>query len=304
MWAARMQDGLAASVDGKAAQTPGALVAAMANGRALAALSAGRVIANVSLQGASAALRYMDVEQGRAGTVTALVAKGLKPARAVPAPPTPVIVALTPGGTPAAPRPNQLAAMRRAAACDGEQRDKPEFHALGGGQTLVLLPCSAGAYNLSQALFVLDGKGFVPARSDAPVGFADGEKQPVPTVVNGRWEKAMLTSHAKGRGIGDCGVSRSSSGTAPACACRASARWASAVATSTISRRGERTSSGDRDPEVTEVRPIRAQRRSRALTRRHWLTRELASIAADRFRLCAVERRREERQVRIASTVA
>lgn len=202
------EDGLAASVDGKAAQTPGALAAAMANGRALAALSAGRVIANVSLQGASAALRYMDVEQGRAGTVTALVAKGLKPARAVPAPPTPVIVALTPGGTPAAPRPNQLAAMRRAAACDGEQRDKPEFHALGGGQTLVLLPCSAGAYNLSQALFVLNGKGFVPARSDAPVGFADGEKQPVPTVVNGRWEKAMLTSHAKGRGIGDCGVSQ------------------------------------------------------------------------------------------------
>ena len=203
------QDGLVPSIDGKPADTPAALAARMANGHALAARAAAKVVGSVSLKGASAALRYIDAAQGRAGTVTALVAKGLKPASAVPAgPAAPTIVAVAPGGTPKTASREQLAAMRRAAACDDEPSDKPEFHALGGGRTLVLLACSAGAYNVSEALFVLDGTGFAPAKADAPLGFAEtGADAPkVPSVVNGRWENGMLTSHAKGRGIGDCGV--------------------------------------------------------------------------------------------------
>lgn len=202
-------DTLATSVDGQPARTTAEIVAAMAKGRVLAARAAGKAAATVSLRGVSAALRYTDAVQGRAGTATALVAKGLKPASAVPAPaPAPTIVALVPGGTPATVTPEQLAAMRRAAACEEGQRDAPELHALGGGRTLVLLPCSAGAYNLSQALFVLDGKGFAPAQADAPVGFTGEEKMPVPAVVNGRWDKGVLTSYAKGRGLGDCGVAQ------------------------------------------------------------------------------------------------
>jgi hypothetical protein len=203
------QDGLAASVDGKTAATPLALVTAMANGRALAALAAGKVVGTVSLKGAAAALRYMDAEQGRAGTTSALVAKGPAPAETTPPPVVPVIAALTPDGTAASASAAQLATMRKAANCDAEgSSDTPEFHALGGGRTLVLLPCSGGAYNISQALFVSDGSGFAPAQTDAPVGTGPEGESPVPTVVNGRWEKDVLTSYAKGRGMGDCGVSQ------------------------------------------------------------------------------------------------
>ena len=203
-------DDLAAAVDGKSATTPAATVAAMANGRIMAALAAGRTIATVSLKGASAALRYIDAVQGRAGTVTASVAKGLKPASAVLAPlAAPVIVAVTPGGTPASATVEQLAAMRQAAGCDSaDVSDRPEHYALGRGKTLLLLPCSSGAYNLSSALFVLDGTGFAPARTDAPVGFGDtgAQTSKIPSVVNGGFRDGVLTSYAKGRGIGDCGV--------------------------------------------------------------------------------------------------
>ncbi len=206
---------VATAVDGKRAGTPAQIVAAMANGRVFSALSAGKTIATLSLRGASAALRYVDAAQGRAGTVTASVAKGLKPASAVPAAPTPpTISAVRPGGDAVRPTAAQLADMRRTAQCDADafasdSLGDPQAHALGGGETLVLLPCSAGAYNLLSAVFVLDGGAPRPVRTDAPVGFDEtggASRGPVPTVVNGDWKAGVLTSYAKARGLGDCGV--------------------------------------------------------------------------------------------------
>ncbi|WP_374943798.1 DUF1176 domain-containing protein [Sphingomonas sp.] len=208
---------LAVALDGRRADTPARIVAAMANAHALTALAAGKAVATVSLKGASAALRYADAVQGRAGTVTALVARGLKPASAVPAAPAPpTIAALAPGGPAASPTEAQLATMRRAAQCSDKSIaagtiGAPETYALGGGKTLVLLPCSAGAYNVLAAMFVLDESGVVPVRADAPVGFtASGADSAtaVPTVVNGEFRKGVLASYAKGRGIGDCGVAQ------------------------------------------------------------------------------------------------
>lgn len=206
------------AVDGRRTATPAQTLAAMANARVLTALAGGKAVATVSLKGASAALRYVDAVQGRVGTVTALVARGLRPARAVPAPPAaPTIVALAPNGTAATPTPAQLATMRRTAQCDTEALaagtlGEPEAHALGGGKTLVLVPCSSGAYNLLSTMFVLDATGVTPVRADAPVGFAEtgaDQSTAIPTVVNGDWKDGVLTSFAKGRGIGDCGVIQS-----------------------------------------------------------------------------------------------
>ncbi len=62
---------------------------------------------------------------------------------------------------------------------------------------------------LSSALFVLEKGAWRPAEADAPTGFAAtpaGEGSPVPSVVNGRWQGGELTSYARGRGLGDCGV--------------------------------------------------------------------------------------------------
>jgi hypothetical protein len=180
----------------------------MANGRALDIRDAGgKTLATLSLKGASAALRYVDAKQSRASTATALVARGDKPASSVPARPSvPQIVAITPTGQPFAPNATMIADMKRQAQCDDSAHGDAEFHALGGGATLVLLPCSAGAYNLISAVFVVrDGKA-TPAKMDAPAGFTeDGKPDAVPMPVNPDFSNGVLSSFAEGRGLGDCG---------------------------------------------------------------------------------------------------
>lgn len=211
------------SIDGKRVASGGddytgpqaeAIVAAMANGTALTPLDAGgKPMGTISLAGASAALRYIDAMQGRADTVTAAVAKGAKPADAVPQPPAlPVIDAVAPGGTAATPTAAQVAEMRKTAGCDTEgftAEQAAESHALGGGATLVFVPCSSGAYNLSSALFVLkDGQANL-ARADVPTGFSGEQGTDAPAqVVNGDFDDGLVTSYAKGRGLGDCGVAQ------------------------------------------------------------------------------------------------
>ncbi len=194
-----------------------AVVRAMANGKTLVILEGSdRRRATLSLAGASAALRWIDARQGRAGTVTAAVATGPQPATAVPERrPAPVVRALVATGVATVPTPAQLAGMRKQAGCEERMADgevwQPESHALGGGATLVLLPCSAGAYNLSSALFVLKHGRFAPALTDTPTGFgptpAAGTDR-LESVVNGAWKDGELTSYAKGRGLGDCGVTQ------------------------------------------------------------------------------------------------
>ena len=191
-----------------------ATVAAMANGTTLAVLEAGdKRRATLSLKGASAAMRWIDAQQGRAGTVTALVAKGDRPAVTVPdRRAAPVIRAVVATGSTSKPTPKQLADMKRLAACGDDSfaaKMPPEVHALGGGTTLVMLPCSSGAYNLSSALFVIRGDAVEVAKADVPTGFGPtpaAAEDATTSVVNGAWKNGELTSYAKGRGLGDCGV--------------------------------------------------------------------------------------------------
>ncbi|WP_380784959.1 DUF1176 domain-containing protein [Sphingomonas sp. R86521] len=172
-------------------------------------------VATVSLKGAAAAMRYADAVQGRAGTPDALAAKG-KATKVVEAPALPIIVAPSITGEAATPTAAQLATMRKQAKCDIVDNKtgvmSPEAHAIGGGKTLVILPCSSGAYNLIGALFVIDGTTVTPADVDSPSGFDEtgaDSQTPVRSVVNGAFDDGLLTSYAKGRGIGDCGVQQS-----------------------------------------------------------------------------------------------
>lgn len=207
-------------IDGRALPLPtlngptGMQVArAMANAQTLTIPpSDGHAALRLSLAGAAAALRWIDAEQGRAGTVTAIVARGSRPAASVPERRTaPVIAAALPTGTTLQPTPAQRAAMNRQAACEmpAGVASSPELAPLGDGETLVILPCSAGAYNVIAALFVLDGSAVRAAQVDTPAGFAASgadPRTPVASVVNARWKDGELTSYAKGRGLGDCGV--------------------------------------------------------------------------------------------------
>ena len=184
------------------------LAAAMANGHELAIRGGGKTLANLSLKGASAALRYIDAQQGRAGTVTAVVAKGAAPAANVPAGPAiPQIVAVEAAGKPFTPSAAMVSTMKQQAQCDDSAHGDLETHAIGADTSLILLPCSAGAYNLISAVFVVKAGQVSPARMDAPSGFTESDAPaPVPMMVNADYDKGVLTSYARGRGLGDCGV--------------------------------------------------------------------------------------------------
>jgi hypothetical protein len=180
---------------------------ALANGHSTQiSVSAGGKTARLSLAGASAAMRFLDSEQGRAGGVTALVARGAKPANTVPAAAAlPVVPAIRPSGQAATLSPALLAQLTKASDC-GEgysasfPQPEPETGALGGGATLVLLACGSGAYNLSSVAYVVRGGKATAAHFD------DGKGGPV-ELINASWDPSSgtLSTHGKGRGIGDCG---------------------------------------------------------------------------------------------------
>lgn len=186
------------------------IVAAMANGKRLALVDAGgKEVAHASLAGSSAALRFIDADQGRAGTVTAAVARGPRPASAVPPPPPlPHVPSLAGAGVAATVTPALRKAMIAASECDAADvgTDRLEGNALGGGKTLVLLPCGAGAYNFSSIAFIVSGGRAVLARFDSPPGWS-GVEDGKPMLVNAEWDAktSQLSSYAKGRGLGDCG---------------------------------------------------------------------------------------------------
>lgn len=189
-----------------------AMIAALANGTTLSA-GDGKASLAGSLAGLSATLRYIDAEQKRAGTVTALIAKG--PGKAVPPPPlAPVVPRVLAAASIRATLPGAaaLAPFIRKFECDSDgpptEMSKPEAHALGGGATLVLQPCGAGAYNFSSLPLVVRGKTVALAAFDRASGWGEGDDSPM--LVNAGWDDktGTLSSYAKGRGIGDCGVSQ------------------------------------------------------------------------------------------------
>jgi hypothetical protein len=185
------------------------IVAALIEGSALTLASASGTIATVSLKGSSAALRFIDAGQGRAGTITAAVAKGARPAAAVPtALAVPRVPALRGGGTPATVSAALRKQMEKGAGCDATESASAgdvQTFALGGGATLALLPCDSGAYNINSVPFVVRGGKVAVANIDYS-GDGSGE---APMLTNAWWDAktSMLSTHAKGRGIGDCGES-------------------------------------------------------------------------------------------------
>lgn len=187
------------------------IVRAMVNGRSMQVTAGAKPLARISLAGTAASLRMIDAEQGRAGTMSAVVAVGAKPARSVAAaPPVPVVRVVAAPGRAAKASDAQIATLAKRAGCDelyyGEnQRPDEESFPLGGGKTLVLVPCGAGAYNFLTVPFVLAGGKAEVARFDHPTGM--GEKGGPTQLVNASFDPAQgrIESHAKGRGLGDCG---------------------------------------------------------------------------------------------------
>ncbi|MCE7797584.1 DUF1176 domain-containing protein [Sphingobium sufflavum] len=198
-------------------------VQAMAAAATLEVRAAGRRnrgqprLLSLSSAGLADSLRFVDTRQGRTGTAMAFVARGVAPETAVPARPAmPVVQQVPSPDADAAPGLNamELAVARRLAVCDASLMadGAVELFPLDADAALLLLPCEAGAYNVSAVPLIArgaaGGRTLSVARFDFAPGFT-GEPGKPPLVVNALWDarRGILSSLAKGRGVGDCGAS-------------------------------------------------------------------------------------------------
>jgi len=184
-----------------------ALVAAIARGQRATLLTPSAH--PLALAGASAAFRYMDDRQGRAGTTSALIARGAKRHRATsPALPMVQVVTPPPGAAPVIPASAISEARRRyRCATDDGSPFSADAHRLDRRSTLVLMSCGAGAYNyLVKPLIWRDGR-LSPATFDFAYPFGERPEPGQPQIlVNVDWSRdGRLSSWGKGRGLGDCG---------------------------------------------------------------------------------------------------
>lgn len=167
--------------------------------------------------GLAETLRFVDTRQGRTGTTSAFVARGTAADTTVPSPPAmPVVRQMPSPDADAAPGLDaaEMAVARRLAVCDASLMADgvAELFSLDADAALLLLPCEAGAYNVSAVPLIARGRPgrrtLSIARFDLAPGFT-GEPGKPPLVVNALWDaqRGVLSSLAKGRGAGDCGAS-------------------------------------------------------------------------------------------------
>jgi Protein of unknown function (DUF1176) len=181
-------------------------------------------LTQISLAGSSAALRYVDAKQKRSGTTTALVAKGRRQFSA-PETKIPLIPVDQWDDADRTPDTAEIVKLAEDSSCKDERFGvvEDQAYAMGGraGQyrALVLISCGSGAYNFSSTAYIgeysddnEDGSrkwSFEPAKFDIPPAWGGNGRTPL--LVNASWEgrDQILSSFAKGRGLGDCGNAES-----------------------------------------------------------------------------------------------
>ncbi len=198
-----------------------AIARSLANGSQAALVHADGKAVPISLAGSSAALRYMDAVQQRAGTSGAIIATGAKADTALP-PPAPRLVARAASKLTELPDMKDYPKIITETGCEFRMEGAEDsVHPLGQREgrdiALVLIACDSGAYNFGAAVMIAERPmedsnarwEFSPARFDNATGWG-GDDQ-VAQVVNASFapESGLLSEFAKGRGLGDCGVASS-----------------------------------------------------------------------------------------------
>jgi hypothetical protein len=172
------------------------------------------VTTEISLNGVVAAMLWMDDQQKRVGTVTALASRGDKPATAVPPPPARPVV--TAAKIPPGPKPDKapaaVIAKARALCEDKKIAEAEDATRLGADQVMYWFPCTekSGAYNFAYALILAErGKPVREVEFKQPRELAAKDDNGVETNMNPGFDESTQTMSLfnKGRGIADCGVS-------------------------------------------------------------------------------------------------
>lgn len=196
----------------------GAVVDAMANGRSMAI--SGASTQAVSLNGAAAAMLWVDEKQGRLNTPTALIRRGELPASNVPVAPTLPRVTAAPAadqagfGTESSVVPAALRARPEVKACLADSvpavSNMVMSARLDARTELWAVPCGSGAYNVSHNWYVTGPGGRDPRPAPLPGTAGPGADpvRPDNVTVNGDYDpqSRTLSAFAKARGIGDCGT--------------------------------------------------------------------------------------------------
>ena len=198
-----------------------AVVAALRTAKGIQIAAAGET-GVVSLDGATAALLYIDEVQRRLNTPTALARPGKKPVESIP--PAPLMPAVTLDRTPAAQEPDAKLGERLRAhlrALPAERRGsvarellsspfkdpRDEVTSLGGRDVLVKLEHSRGAYNVNAVFYRVPNGDVRRAERIRFPGITPKDAREV--LVNAGYDakERMIGYFSKERGLGDCGSS-------------------------------------------------------------------------------------------------
>jgi Protein of unknown function (DUF1176) len=176
----------------------------------------------VSMHGAVAALLWIDEQQQRLGTPTALVRRGDRPTSSIPPQPKAPTVSAAPAATAEGTRrplppgvDSALLAKAKELCGQDEQTHLEEVAPLGPDVSLHQFACpqSSGAYNLTSVFLIVPNANPEAARSveftyPFKIGRLRAEPGLLPQATNAGFDPSTMTlsSFSKGRGLGDCGT--------------------------------------------------------------------------------------------------
>jgi hypothetical protein len=205
--AAGSDNGARAELAGRSAAS---LISALRNGQSLEIATGKTAVAEISLSGSAAILLWVDAQQGRVDTVTALAKPGPRPAASVPPPVAPPLIrAAAAVGQAGLPKHTPPSLIKGIDDCelDADNKDPDDIVArLAAGVVLWAPECSMAAYNEMNVFFIGDEHAGHLKRIALPEApGSDQASDDEPMNVNFDPATQTLDSFSKGRGIGDCG---------------------------------------------------------------------------------------------------